>query len=134
MVGRHPVYSIWQDTLYVRYSQWMRHQYAEYSFVSHDTLKSYFSQNVIIFFSWFKRSFLLTFIIILAFKRSVYHLVRTWKETFTNFIYFLTQRNVLLIMCAIFSQRSGEMGCWGNTTNFTVALFIFYNTRQRRAI
>ena len=30
----------------------------------------------------------------LAFERSIYHLIRTLNETFTNFTYFLTQQNV----------------------------------------
>ena len=37
-------------------------QYVKCSFLSPSTLKSYFPQNVRIFFSWFKRSFLLTFL------------------------------------------------------------------------
>ena len=53
-------------------------------------------QNVRIFFLCLKGLFYLRFYNF-TFKRSVYHLIRTWKETFTNFIYTFTNAAECLI-------------------------------------
>ena len=68
------------------------------------------------------------------FKRSIYHLIRTWKETFTKVVYFLKQQNVLLLICAVFIQRSWELGFWENTTNFTIVLLTFRSILDKSII